>query len=458
MNYRKLIGTILLIFSLAFHSWAQFTVPRILKHPGQIITERLDILNSMFRETNINISPDGKYMFFMSGRGGQPWSMYGTTYKGKPQFDGDIWFSQKSGGKWVFPQCLGQNVNTESGEDEPNISPDGQTVTYQSWRNESNLKPNTGWEKSGGPYYQSTLNGNSWGVAQGLGGGITQFFLDLYYNQQPTLTAATDGATLSADGKTFIVAAGKDYDGNLDLFISRKNAYGQWSYLKRLNISTIGDERSPFLAGDGKTLYFASDGYGGWGGLEILKTVINDNDTHSEVINLGAPFNTWLDDYGFSLTASGNDAYFVREGDIYYANTHEASPELKPESSVLEITGIISSQKTKRGIGAAIKILDAQNKLIAQGQSNSYTGEYTIILPLSATKFKQEVTKNGFKKEDRGVFEVQLKKGLNDVISNVEMKPLEADQPVVINPPPKKVDKECAADIGLEEKILKNNN
>jgi WD40-like Beta Propeller Repeat len=454
MNYRKLIGMMILIFSLAPPSWAQFTVPRILKHPGQIVTERLDILNSTFRETNINISPDGKYMFFMSGRGGQPWSgMYGTTYKGKPEYDGDIWFSQKVGGKWSFPQCLGANVNTFSGEDEPNISPDGQTVTYQSWRS-SYSNSSLNWESSSGPYYQSTLSGNVWGLAKGLGGGITQFFLQ-QQNLPPAGSLATDGSTLSADGNTFIVAYGKDYDGNMDLYISRKNAYGQWSYLKRLNISTIGDERSPFLAGDGKTLYFASDGYGGWGGLEILKTVINDNDTNGEVVNLGAPFNTWLDDYGFSLTISGNDAYFVREGDIYYANTQDASPELKPESSVLEITGIITSQKTKRGIGASIKILDAQNKVIAQGQSNSYTGEYTLILPLSANKFRQEITKTGFKKEERGVFEVQLKKGLNDVVSNVEMKPLETDQPVVVTPPPKKVDKECAADVGLEEKVLK---
>jgi hypothetical protein len=454
MNYRKLIGIMVLIFSLTSPGWAQFTVPRILKHPGQIRTERLDILNSAFRETNINISPDGKYMFFLSGRGGQPWSsLRPDLYKGKPEYDGDIWFSQKAGGKWSFPQCLGANVNTFSGEDEPNISPDGQTVTYQSWKM-NNLGQQI-WAVTGGPYYQSTLNGGVWGVSQGLGGGITRFFIDLDKNPT-TVAAATDGATLSADGKTFIVAAGGDYDGNMDLYISRKNAYGQWSYLKRLNVSTIGDERSPFLAGDGKTLYFASDGYGGWGGLEILKTVISDNDTNGEVVNLGAPFNTWLDDYGFTLTASGNDAYFVREGDIYYANTQEASPELKPESSVLEITGIITSQKTKRGIGASIKILDAQNKVIAQGQSNSYTGEYTIILPLSANKFRQEVTKTGFKKEERGVFEVQLKKGLNDVVSNVEMKPLETDQPVVINnPPPKKVDKECAADAGLEEKVLK---
>lgn len=444
---------ILWLSMLSQNTFAQFTPPRILKHPAQIRTERLNILNSANRETNLNISPDGKYLFFMSGRGQMSWSNPNyTKYKGKPEADGDIWFSQKRGGQWTYPQCLGQNVNSSMGEDEPNISPDGQKVTFQSWKN--------GWETNGGPYYQSSLNGNAWSPPTGLGGGINAFFVDKqnnYFKNQflGDNDYATDGATLSADGNTFIVAVGV-YTGKMDLYISRKNGYGQWSYLKRLNVSTLGDERSPFLAADGKTLYFASDGYAGAGGLEILKTTINDNDSNGEVVNIGAPFNTWLDDYGFILTASGDEGYFVREGDIYFADTKPASPELKPESSVLEITGIISSKKTKRGVGATIKIYDNKTKqLVAQGLSNSYTGEYTIILPLTATDIRQEVTKTGFTKEER-MHKTVVQKGLNDIVSNVELKPIEEEPVVVV--PPKKEDKECAADSGKDDNGLKNNN
>lgn len=428
---------------------AQFTVPRILKHPQLIKTERLNVLNSTFRETNINITPDGKYMFFMSGRGQMPWSNPNYhIYKGKMEADGDIWFSKKVSGIWQYPTCLGQNVNTDKGEDEPNISPDGQKVYFQSWRDD--------WILNGGPYYESSLNGSLWGVPKGLGGGISQFFKDLQV-QPPFGSVATDGATMSADGKTFIVAAGKDYDAELDLYISRKNAYGYWTYPVKLPISTIGDERSPFLAGDGKTLYFASDGYGGWGGLDILKTTLKENGSCGEVVNLGSPFNTWLDDYGFILTASGNEAYFVREGDIYFADTKEANPELKPDNSTLMIEGIVISAKTKRGMSAEIKIIHPVTKaLIASGSSNSLTGEYAILLPLSELKFIQQFSKTGFIKEEKN-FAIQLKPGMNEIESNAELKPLEEvkkEEVVVINVPKKK-DMEAAADIGLPEIRLK---
>ncbi len=38
------------------------------------------------------------------------------------------------------------------------------------------------------------------------------------------------------------------------------------------NINTDGDEMSPFIHFDGKTLYFASDGRTGLGGFDIYMT------------------------------------------------------------------------------------------------------------------------------------------------------------------------------------------
>ena len=66
-------------------------------------------------------------------------------------------------------------------------------------------------------------------------------------------------------------------------------------------ISTPKNERSIFIAADGKTVYFASNGYGGKGGLDILKTTLNEDGTFDELYNLGEPFNTkdgWYSDEG----------------------------------------------------------------------------------------------------------------------------------------------------------------
>ncbi|MDX2302135.1 MAG: hypothetical protein NW226_05010 [Microscillaceae bacterium] len=446
---KHILGILILCTCSLNHTLAQFKPPRILEHPTQIRTEILTVLNSTYRETNISISPDGKYLFFMSGRGQMPWSNpFYHTYKGRPEHDGDIWFSVRAAGKWQYPQCLSATVNTSQGEDEPNISPDGQIVHFQSWRNS--------WRRDGGPYYQSSRYANQWNNPRGLGGGITQFFMDLQDHGEPWGSVATDGATLSADGNTFIVAAGKDYSGNMDLYISRKSATGFWAYPRRLSVSTLGNERSPFLTADGKTLYFASDGYGGWGGLDILKTTIREDNSHDEIVNLGRPFNTWLDDYGFTLTATGDDAYFVREGDIYYADTKESSPELKPNNATLIIAGIITNSKTQKGTSANIVIKSVKDKkIIAQAQSNALTGEYAIVLPITATDIIQEVSKTGFTPASKN-HQVIIKTGLNTIQSDVALSPVGTPDVLVNNDPPKEVVKEAAADFGKEENVLEN--
>ncbi|MGD1839865.1 MAG: hypothetical protein ACFB0B_03070 [Thermonemataceae bacterium] len=160
MNIRIYICLIGLLFTGA-ESWGQLfpTVQRkaeILQQPASIQIQRLYRLNSSYEELNLNISPDGKYLFFMSKRGGQPWTGYPRTRRdGTKEYDGDIWYSKKVGGIWQSPIALSGKINTYDGEDEPNISPDGQNVYFQSWIN---------WERRYGPYYQASLNGAQWGT------------------------------------------------------------------------------------------------------------------------------------------------------------------------------------------------------------------------------------------------------------------------------------------------------
>ncbi|MFT4601405.1 MAG: outer membrane protein OmpA-like peptidoglycan-associated protein, partial [Arenicella sp.] len=140
-------------------------------------------------------------------------------------------------------------------------------------------------------------------------------------------------------------------------------------------ISTPGDERSVFIAGDGKTVYFASDGYKGFGGLDVFKTTLNDDGTCGEVINIGEPFNTAKDDYGFITTASGNESYFVREGDIYFANTSEADSDLKPNVTVI-ISGTVKRENGDP-VQMYLELEDGQSKeKISTSKSNSASGEF----------------------------------------------------------------------------------
>lgn len=124
-------------------------------------------------------------------------------------------------------------------------------------------------------------------------------------------------ATITDDGMTMIFVSDMPNGfGKSDLYVTRQVG-NSWTAPENLggSINTRGDEMFPFLIDS--TLYFASNGHGGLGGLDLFKVDLRDLTT---VINMGAPFNSSLDDFG--LIKKGKEGYFSsnREGndDIYY--------------------------------------------------------------------------------------------------------------------------------------------
>ncbi len=417
---QKFIYLPMLLWLFLQPSFAQ-NPAEILKQPANIVLSKQYRLNSSYREVNMNITPDGRYMFFMSSRGQMPWSKANyLVYKGQSQYDGDIWYSERVGKTWQTPKCLGANINTNMGEDEPNISPDGNTVYFQSWHNDGE---GNSWLTDGGPYYKASRTGASWGKKVGLGGGIHKFFAYFRYG--------TDGMTLSPDGKTFIVAAGSNYDGAMDLYISYFQN-GQWTYPRKLPISTDGDERSPFIAADGETLYFASDGYKGFGGLDIYKVSLSDAiaGTKPKIYNVGSPFNTASNDYGFMITSDGKEAYLIRDGDIYMADVSKSPKEMKPTETLI-IKGIVRNAKTKRPLAKQVILKEACcNIPVTDTWSNANTGEYMIILKKPINAYEQKVLKD----KNYLAYSKILQKGKeNVIIAHIDLIPIDNPTTTIAN-------------------------
>lgn len=368
--------SIILFEGMSTQGIAQKKQAEVLNHTITFELKLLENLNSPLRETNISITPDGKHMFFMSDRGGQKWSEKSGKYKKKSRYDGDLWYSNRSPNGWQNPICMDSTINTNSGEDEPMISPDGQYVVFQSWKDD--------WKQTGGPYYIAELSGNNWSNPVGLGGGINKFFIGKYNRSE--IGYATDGATLSPDGNVFMVACAEDYDGEMDLYLSKKTN-GAWGAMKKIPLSTEGDERSVFIAGDGKTIYFASDGYEGFGGLDVYKTILNEDGTFGAVMNIGEPFNTKMDDYGFSIAATGEEGFFVRNGDIYSVSITEADATLKP-APVLLISGKVKSTNGSF-IETHLNLIDTKKKkIVSTSKSNSTTGNYSFSVPQQTATYQ----------------------------------------------------------------------
>lgn len=376
------LGSLLLILSF-FTAEAQ-QKPDVLKHGADLQITELKTLNSEQRETNLSVTPDGRFLFFMTDRGGQPWSRVSGTYKGKKRYDGDIWFSEYYNGEWQSPKPLGENVNSASGEDEPLVSQDGQGVVFQSWKG--------GWQQSGGPYYKAELHGKTWGQAKGLGSGITKY---IYSEYRKNSGYATDGMSISPDEQLFLLAAGADYDKPMDLLVSRKIG-NDWSLLQKHELSTSGDERSVFIAADGRTVYFASDGYkGGFGGLDIYKAVLDERGKVLSINNLGEPFNTKEDDYGFVLTASGREAFFIREGNVFHADLRNADPNIRPMPTAV-ISGVIISACDSQYVESEIIIMSEDGKKeITIARSNIQDGKYSLIIPVLDRNYLQIISSKG---------------------------------------------------------------
>ncbi len=345
------------------------------------IPRKVSVLNSPFRETNLCFSSDGQTLYFMSDRGGQPWSRVTGTFKGKLRYDGDIWISRKTNGQWQTPECLPFPVNTPYGEDEP-IPLGDSLLIYQSWRAD--------WQNTGGPYYKVRISREGYEFLEGVNSGITEFFKQRFQHGN---YYATDGAFLTPDGKFFYVANGYEYDGNMDIHVS-ENKNGTWSLLRKSPISTEGDERSLFITPDGKYLYFASDSYSTFGGLDIFVAEIDADGSPSNIKNVGEPINSSADEYGLVFAPDTHLIYFIRNGDIYSV---PYAPEQLEKPSALEIYFDFDSYETREQ-NKLEEILsyakDAKRIILIGHTDEKGSKKYNALLGMKRAKFVAKLLKN----------------------------------------------------------------
>ncbi len=105
----------------------------------------------------------------------------------------------------------------------------------------------------------------------------------------------------SPDGRTLYFASNrKGGYGGTDLYSAQIDSRGRFSRVRNLGpeINTPGNEMFPYVAEDAK-LYFASDGHPGYGGLDLF--VVKRASGQTTIENLGDPVNSTGDDFGIFL-------------------------------------------------------------------------------------------------------------------------------------------------------------
>jgi outer membrane protein OmpA-like peptidoglycan-associated protein/tetratricopeptide (TPR) repeat protein len=209
-------------------------------------------------------------------------------------------------------------------------------------------------------------------------------------------------ASLTPDGKTIYFASNRPGGyGGLDIYKATKKSDGTWSNIKNLGptVNTKADEEAPFIHPNGTMLFFTSDGHDGMGGFDIFKCVQEGQDW-SVPVNMGYPVNTSANDSYFTLIADGSRGYFSsdRKGgaggqDIYMMDM----PDDFETIPLTMIKGRILESATERPLPTKIYVIDnsTNQKLDFVYHPNKETGDYLIILPPSKS-YDMIIESDGF--------------------------------------------------------------
>jgi len=327
-------------------------------------------VNSKYVDTHPVISPDGKTLFF--ARQSSPQNVGGAKDVQ------DVWYSTLANAakkSWNPAKNIGGPINTPGPNGLASVSSDGNNVVLINV-----YKPDGSIDPKGASISRRTKTG--WGMP-------VKMEIEDFYNDDPENV----DYFLGTSGKVLLMAvARKDGQGEQDIYASFRQPTGSWSRPKNLGavVNTKKAEFAPFLAADGKTLYFASEGHGGYGKADIFYSKRLDDTwtSWSAPRNLGASINSPDFDGYFTLAASGEDAYLVssRKGidnsrDIFRINL---TPQFKPEVVTL-VRGRVLDAATQKPVAATIRYENLlTGEEIGVAETSPVDGSYTIVLPSGA--------------------------------------------------------------------------
>jgi outer membrane protein OmpA-like peptidoglycan-associated protein len=331
-------------------------------------------------------------------------------------FQEDFFVSVKKNEFWSFAQELGNPINSKQSEGAQSLTSDGSTMFFTACNRKDGL--------GHCDIYSSSLEIVNWTEPVNIGSPVNSAGWDA----QPSI---------SPDGKTlFFISDRENGFGGKDIWRSTLFPDGKWSIPQNLGekINTSGDEQSPFIHFDNKTLYFSSNGHLGMGGSDIFRSTLLPDGTWSEPLNLGFPINTSADEIGFIVTANGEKAFFSSDRfedkgrDIF---EFELYKEARP-NPVSYIKGKVFDAENMRKLNAHFELIDLNSEeLIMQAESDKSTGEFLLCIPAD-NDYVLNVSKDGylFYSDNfslKGIHEIT-----NPFLKDVALNPIKKGQKIIL--------------------------
>ncbi|MDR1645745.1 MAG: OmpA family protein [Tannerellaceae bacterium] len=261
---------------------------------------------------------------------------------------------QDENGAWLAPEEIEDEVNTEFDEGTPSFTADGNTM-YYTYCSEDPEGPRTS------EIYVSTRSNAKWSK-----GTRTTIVKD-------SVTALGHPA-VSPDGKyIYFVSDITGGYGGKDIFRARRigNDFGPMENLGP-QINTPGDELFPYVR-DSVTLYFASNGHPGMGGLDIFKASLDSSAWQVE--NMKYPINSSADDFGITFAGNREKGFFSSNRNDLRGSDHLYSFELPLITVVIE--GVVADLDEYPIEEATIRIVgrDGLNEKASVRRDGSYRVE-----------------------------------------------------------------------------------
>ncbi len=305
---------------------------------------RFGLLSDNFKEINIqnlgpaiNSSVDDCFPYLSND---ESWMFY-TRMGQRKSIDENLLYSAKTKGIWSKGKPLGEVINSDVNEGMGKATRDERLMYFPACNREDVLGVCD-------IFMAGMDNGKILDIQQ-LKGQVNSERWD----SQPSINC--DGQAL------YFVSDREDGQGGTDIWVSYKMENGTWGKAHNLGetVNTPGDEEAPFIADDGVTLYFASNGHAGFGDQDIFFVKRKSDGNWGIPKNLGQPINSPFRELSFFINARGNRGYVSSnrtEGfgglDIYKFDL----PELKDFEEVAYVRGRVLDEKTQKGIATKVHI------------------------------------------------------------------------------------------------------
>jgi len=348
------------------------------------------IINSEYDDQSPAISADGMRLIFNTRRPETTNSP--KDIEGDNKYFQDIYYSDFDTltKKWREADAVPGAINTDAHDACTSISADGKQIYIY----KNDLKDP---QSRGGDVYMSKIVNGKWRTPENMAKPINTSYWE-------------GGACISPDGKKlFFTSERPGGSGNSDIWMVERITKREWGKPVNLGteINSAFDEVGLFLAPDGKTLFFCSNGMGSMGDYDIFKTVL-ENGKWSKPVNLGYPINTEKRDGPFVVSADAQTGYFASnrdgglgESDIYKVDLSnyavlEKDGKTKTNNGLSILKGTIRDGYEGYGLTEVdVEFADESGNKVGSTATNE-NGEYFITLK-GGVKYTITAKKKGFK-------------------------------------------------------------